>query len=203
MSSGSEFMAYFLLNIAKRFALGCQIAVRMHVCEQWIALTPEHCSVQILTQLMEESVEPQCDNWCFRWEARTLGIWWSFAGPHSYEAVDMRCEHIYLSLWFGLCVALIALSICHPCCPWMPSMLPKGHCLPHPTSLSALFNHNINCFPLDFEKGQTKRCLYGGREATFPEPSCFLDFTVCGPSVCGLRRPHSSLTGSRFFTLKC
>lgn len=53
-------MAYFLLNLPQRFAVGCQIAVRMHVREQRIALTTsEHRPVQNLTQLLEESVEPQ------------------------------------------------------------------------------------------------------------------------------------------------
>lgn len=53
-------MTHSLLNIAKRFAAGLQVTVSMHVCEQRIALTTsEHCPVQNLTQLLEESVEPQ------------------------------------------------------------------------------------------------------------------------------------------------
>lgn len=126
---------------------------------------------------------------------------WAFDGvllDHTVRKLQIW-EHICLSLQFGLCVALIALSICHPCWPHrchpcyqkVTFRLIPPPSQPCPATL-------LHSFPLDFEKGQTKRYLYGGREATFPVPSCSLDFTAYGPSVSGLRWPHSSW----FFTLK-
>lgn len=146
------------------------------------------------------------DSWYFRWGARTLGIWWTFAGPHSYEAVDVRWEHICLPLWFGLCVALVTLSICHWC--W-----PRG-C--HPCYWKVTFRlipppsqpHFSSPSPWTLRRGRLRDVfiwgsLYDGGEAAFPVPSRCLNFTACGPSVHGLWWLHSSLTWSQFFTLKC
>lgn len=103
--------------------------------------------------------------------------WTTQLGSCRYE---MRAYLPLPAIWPLCC--LIALSICHLCWPHrchpcyrkVTFRLIPPSSQPCPATL-------LHSFPLDFEKGQTKRCLYGGREATFPVPSCSLDFTACDP----------------------
>lgn len=89
LSSGSEFTAHSSIN-SKQIYLGLSNSSEIHLCVHLSALTTsEHCPVENLSQLMKESCSLR---WCFGWETRTLGIWWTFAWPHSYEAVAVRRE---------------------------------------------------------------------------------------------------------------